>query len=57
MVDRAEAIRLALADAGAGDCVVIAGKGHENYQLVEGERLYFSDEEQALAALAARSGS
>jgi UDP-N-acetylmuramoyl-L-alanyl-D-glutamate--2,6-diaminopimelate ligase len=57
MVDRAEAIRLALADADAGDCVVIAGKGHENYQLVEGERLYFSDEEQALAALAARSGS
>ena len=56
-VDRAEAIKLALGDASPGDCVVIAGKGHENYQLVEGERLYFSDEEQALLALAGRAGS
>ncbi|MGB1141252.1 MAG: Mur ligase family protein, partial [Halioglobus sp.] len=52
--DRAEAIRTAIADAAPGDCIVIAGKGHENYQLVEGERLYFSDEEQAREALALR---
>lgn len=52
--DRAEAIRRAIADASAGDCVVIAGKGHENYQLVEGERLFFSDEQQAREALALR---
>jgi UDP-N-acetylmuramoyl-L-alanyl-D-glutamate--2,6-diaminopimelate ligase len=52
--DRAEAIRRALQEAEPGDCVVIAGKGHEDYQIVEGERLYFSDTEQAMAALAGR---
>jgi UDP-N-acetylmuramoyl-L-alanyl-D-glutamate--2,6-diaminopimelate ligase len=50
--DRAEAIRVAVAGARAGDCVLIAGKGHEKYQIIEGDRLYFSDEEQVLAALA-----
>jgi UDP-N-acetylmuramoyl-L-alanyl-D-glutamate--2,6-diaminopimelate ligase len=52
--DRAEAIAQALTSAGTGDCVVIAGKGHEDYQLVEGEHLYFSDEAQARAVLAQR---
>jgi UDP-N-acetylmuramoyl-L-alanyl-D-glutamate--2,6-diaminopimelate ligase len=52
--DRAQAIRRAIDDAAAGDCIVIAGKGHENYQLVEGERLFFSDEQQAREALALR---
>ena len=52
--DRAEAIRSAVFAAAPGDCIVIAGKGHEDYQLVEGERLHFSDEEQALDALALR---
>lgn len=55
--DRAEAIRAAIAGAAPGDCIVIAGKGHENYQLVEGERLYFSDEEQAREALALRGSA
>ena len=55
-VDRAEAIRLAIGGAAPGDCVVIAGKGHEDYQIVEGSKMFFSDEEQALQALAARSG-
>lgn len=54
--DRAQAIRLAVQDARPGDCIVIAGKGHEDYQVVEGQRLYFSDTEQALAALAGRAG-
>jgi UDP-N-acetylmuramoyl-L-alanyl-D-glutamate--2,6-diaminopimelate ligase len=54
--DRAEAIRHALTEARPGDCIVIAGKGHEDYQIVEGQRLYFSDVEQALAALAGRAG-
>ena len=53
-VDRASAIAGAVREAQAGDCVVIAGKGHEDYQIVEGEYLHFSDEEQALAALAGR---
>jgi UDP-N-acetylmuramoyl-L-alanyl-D-glutamate--2,6-diaminopimelate ligase len=55
VVDRAEAIAQALSEARSGDCVVIAGKGHENYQLVEGERLHFSDEAQARAVLEQRA--
>jgi UDP-N-acetylmuramoyl-L-alanyl-D-glutamate--2,6-diaminopimelate ligase len=54
IVDRAEAIAQALTDASAGDCVVIAGKGHEDYQIVDGQRLHFSDEAQARGVLARR---
>ena len=57
MVDRAEAIAAAVAAAAPGDCVVIAGKGHEDYQLVDGVRLPFSDEAHARAALAGREAS
>ncbi len=57
VADRAQAIAAAVADASAGDCVVIAGKGHEDYQLVDGARLHFSDEAQARAALARRAAS
>jgi UDP-N-acetylmuramoyl-L-alanyl-D-glutamate--2,6-diaminopimelate ligase len=57
VADRAQAIAAAVADANAGDCVVIAGKGHEDYQLVDGARLHFSDEAQARAALARRAAS
>jgi UDP-N-acetylmuramoyl-L-alanyl-D-glutamate--2,6-diaminopimelate ligase len=42
--DRATAIALALAGAAAGDVVLIAGKGHEDYQEVDGERRPFSDQ-------------
>jgi UDP-N-acetylmuramoyl-L-alanyl-D-glutamate--2,6-diaminopimelate ligase len=55
VADRGQAIAAAVGEAAAGDCVVIAGKGHEDYQLVNGERLYFSDEAQARDALAQRS--
>jgi len=55
--DRAEAIAMALNLAVAGDCVVIAGKGHEDYQIIEGERLHFSDEEQVFKAIALREAS
>ncbi len=47
---------VALADAAPGDCVVIAGKGHEDYQDIDGQRRYFSDREQAADALARRAG-
>ncbi len=57
VVDRAEAIFLAVTAAEAGDCVVIAGKGHEDYQIVNGERLHFRDEEQVHIALASRAVS
>ncbi len=53
--DRAAAIALAVAEAGRGDCIVIAGKGHEAYQLVEGQRLPFSDAAQAREAIARRA--
>jgi UDP-N-acetylmuramoyl-L-alanyl-D-glutamate--2,6-diaminopimelate ligase len=49
--DRARAIALALAEGAAGDAVLIAGKGHEDYQIVGAERRHFSDREVALAAL------
>lgn len=51
IVDRAEAIRTAIREASANDVVVIAGKGHEAYQEVHGQRTPFSDFEQATAAL------
>lgn len=43
VVDRAEAIRLAVAEAQPGDVVLIAGKGHETYQLVGKQVLDFDD--------------
>lgn len=43
VVDRAEAIRLAVAEAQQGDVVLIAGKGHETYQLVGKQVLDFDD--------------
>lgn len=55
-VDRAAAIAGAIAAARPGDCVLIAGKGHEDYQIVAGERLHFSDLEQAGLALSRRAG-
>jgi len=43
VLDRAEAIARALDGAQEGDCVLIAGKGHEDYQVVGDKRLYFDD--------------
>ncbi|WP_423457338.1 UDP-N-acetylmuramoyl-L-alanyl-D-glutamate--2,6-diaminopimelate ligase [Ottowia sp. VDI28] len=54
--DRARAIARALAQAAPADVVLIAGKGHEDYQEVGGERLPFSDQAHARAALQARHG-
>ena len=41
--DREEAVRLAVRIASAGDIILFAGKGHETYQLVKGEKLPFSE--------------
>ncbi len=46
--DRKKAIALALDIAKEGDSVVIAGKGHENYQEIKGEKYHFSDKEEAV---------
>lgn len=43
---RAEAIRQALSQAQKNDIVIVAGKGHENYQLVGTEKKHFSDQEE-----------
>jgi UDP-N-acetylmuramoyl-L-alanyl-D-glutamate--2,6-diaminopimelate ligase len=50
--DRAAAIRATLAAARAGDVVLVAGKGHEDYQLVGTTRLSFSDQQVVRAAFA-----
>jgi len=54
--DRAAAIAWAISRAAADDVVLIAGKGHENYQLVGNKRLDFSDHGAALANLKAKAG-
>lgn len=54
IVDRAQAIHEAVAQAAAVDVVLLAGKGHEAYQEIAGQRLPFSDHMQAEQALATR---
>lgn len=44
--DRAEAIKTACSIASPGDIILVAGKGHEKYQEIKGERFPFSDKEQ-----------
>ena len=43
ILDRAEAIRMACSLAQANDIVLVAGKGHEKYQEIKGERFPFDD--------------
>jgi UDP-N-acetylmuramoyl-L-alanyl-D-glutamate--2,6-diaminopimelate ligase len=52
--DRALAIEETIAAAGARDVVLIAGKGHEDYQEIRGAKLPFADRTHAQAALAMR---
>lgn len=54
--DRRVAIQTAINDVNAGDLVLVAGKGHEDYQLVGEERLAFSDS-AVVAEMAAREAS
>ncbi len=53
--DRRDAIGRAIALAESGDVVIIAGKGHENYQIVGGDKFHFDDREVAADALARRN--
>jgi len=46
--DRRDAIRYALTHATSGDVVLIAGKGHEDYQIIGTEKIHFSDQEEVL---------
>lgn len=52
--DRRRAIQLAIQRAATGDVVLIAGKGHENYQILGSQRVHFDDVEVAIEALAGR---
>ena len=49
--DRAAAIALAIATAGPDDLVLIAGKGHEDYQILGSEKVHFDDREEARSCL------
>lgn len=53
--DRAVAIRTVIAEAAASDVVLLAGKGHEDYQEIAGVKLPFSDLLEAQSALEART--
>ena len=55
IADRSEAIHQAISEARSGDLVLIAGKGHEDYQIVGREVFHFDDKEVARAALLQRS--
>ena len=54
IVDRAAAIRRTVLAAPSAEVILLAGKGHEPYQEIAGERRLFSDVAEAQAALAVR---
>ena len=53
-VDRAVAIALAIAEAAPGDVVLVAGKGHEDYQILGTSKVHFDDREESERALRLR---
>jgi len=55
--DRRKAITIAIERAQAGDVVLLAGKGHEDYQIVGTEKRHFDDREEAARALRGREGA
>jgi len=57
LTDRAEAIRSAIQDGRQGDTVLLAGKGHEDYQTIGETDYHFDDREHAAAALAGHPAS
>ena len=52
--DRAEAIRFAVWNAEKGEIVLLAGKGHEKYEIVHSEKKYFCEREIVIDAYRAR---
>ncbi len=54
--DRRAAIRIAVAEAVPGDVVLIAGKGHEDYQILGTTKIHFDDREESAEAVRLRQG-
>jgi len=54
--DRREAIRMAVMLAEHGDLVLVAGKGHENYQIIGTKKTHFDDKEELREAIGKRYG-
>ena len=54
ITDRREAVRYAIDNALAGDCILFAGKGHEDYQLIRGEYVHYDEREEIMTAAIAR---
>ena len=57
IADRREAIHQAISEARSNDLVLIAGKGHEDYQIIGREVFHFDDKEIAREALASRASA
>ncbi|MFK7912069.1 MAG: UDP-N-acetylmuramoyl-L-alanyl-D-glutamate--2,6-diaminopimelate ligase [Akkermansiaceae bacterium] len=55
ITDRAEAIQTAVNISGEGDIILVAGKGHESYQEIKGERHEFDDRRAAYKAINSKS--
>jgi UDP-N-acetylmuramoyl-L-alanyl-D-glutamate--2,6-diaminopimelate ligase len=55
LTDRREAIFHAIAAAREGDVVLIAGKGHETYQIIGENKVHFDDKEVAIEAMRQRT--
>ena len=53
--ERSTAIKLAITIAKKNDVVLIAGKGHEDYQILKDQTIYFDDREQARKALSLKT--
>jgi len=57
ITDRAEAIQAAVSEAKDGDLLLIAGKGHEDYQILGTQKIHFDDREEARKAIHRQMGS
>jgi UDP-N-acetylmuramoyl-L-alanyl-D-glutamate--2,6-diaminopimelate ligase len=57
IADRADAIQAAVSEAKDGDLLLIAGKGHEDYQILGTQKIHFDDREEARKAIHRQMGS
>jgi UDP-N-acetylmuramoyl-L-alanyl-D-glutamate--2,6-diaminopimelate ligase len=57
IADRREAIEFAVSLLETGDILLVAGKGHEDYQIVGSQRLHFDDREELRRALSGAAGA